>query len=133
MSIRFPKHSEYITDDLLEEFKEEKKRKRSLDSQEVTDIVYETDPVDKALTGRTSEIIEEQTGISKEVLFPLNKKILYVGDPWQRMGKELDKSHGSDLTLIDYEFGDAVSFVSDDEYFRNKLDREYLCLVSHAE
>jgi len=84
-------------------------------------LVYKTDPFGKALTGRTPERIEDETGIKKELIFPPDGKILYVGDPWQRMGKELDESHGSNLTIIDYEFGETASFETDDEKFRERI------------
>lgn len=86
--------------------------------QQLTDLVYETDPAGKALTGRTPERIQQETGIPKEQMFPENAKILYVGDPWQRMGKAIDNSN---LTIIDYEFGDVTSFVTDNEGFRSRI------------
>jgi len=125
MTINRLPNSEHLTDDVLEEiFEPEEKvtRQESLNkSQEVTDLVYETDPLDKALTGRTPERLEEETGIPTEIMFPKDAKILYVGDPWQRMGRELDESHGSNLTLIDYEYGEVASFVRDDENFREGI------------
>lgn len=89
---------------------------------ELTELVYETDPYGKALTGRTPERIEEETGIPQDEMFPQDADILYVGDPWQRMGKELDESHGSRLTLIDYEFGEVASFETNDESFRHRIE-----------
>lgn len=94
-------------------------------SQEVTDMVYETDSLGKALTGRTPERIQHETSIPTEVMFPKDAKILYVGDPWQRMGRELDESHGSNLTIIDYAYGEVASFVRDNEYFRECISRGY--------
>ena len=106
-----------------------KKKEDKGDSQlaEITELVYQTDPGNKALTGRTPERILEETGIPKEQMFPENAKILYVGDPWQRMGKSLDNP---DLTIIDYEFGDVASFITDNETFRYSitLKSEHLLL-----
>lgn len=76
------------------------------------------DKPDKALTGRTPEIIQEETGFKKEDIFPENKQILYVGDPWQRMGKEINDSR---LKIIDYEFGETASFVENEKYFRQDV------------
>ena len=59
----------------------------------VADTVFEVDPSSKSLTGRTPERLEQETGIPKEELFPEGKDIIYVGDPWQRMGVELDNEH----------------------------------------
>jgi hypothetical protein len=102
---------------------------------DIVSTVYEADE-SKALTGRTPERIEEETGVPKEEMFPNEKKILYVGDPWQRMGKEIDSSN---FTLIDYEFGEVARFESDDwqlrrelPYGKEKLDERaegLLCLV----
>lgn len=75
----------------------------------------------KALTGRTPESIEEETGIPTEYMFPEDAKILYIGDPWQRMGRELDESHGSKLTILDYEYGEVASFVDDEGEFMENM------------
>jgi hypothetical protein len=124
MALTLPR-SEFIDEEALYEIEEkqrEKVEKQGTMSDAVTDIVYETDPLSKALTGRTPENLEDETGIPADELFPPNAKILYVGDPWQRMGRELDESHGNNLTLIDYEFGEVASFVTDDENFRKEID-----------
>lgn len=75
----------------------------------------DADIVSKRLTGRTPERIAEETGIPRERIFPAEGAILYVGDPWQRMGREIDEKR---LTIIDYEFGETASFVTDNEDFR---------------
>ena len=85
---------------------------------EVADLVLEVDPYGKALTGRTPERLEEETGIPKEELFPEGKDIIYVGDPWQRMRVELDNKH---MFIIDYEFGESAEFMSDKEAFLNSM------------
>ncbi len=95
---------------------------------QITDLVYQTDPGAKSLTGRTPERIEQETGIPKERMFPENAKILYVGDPWQRMGKAIDNPN---LTIIDYEFGDIASFVTDNEGFRFSIGRRVEYLLSY--
>lgn len=137
MSINRLPNSEYLTDGVLEEIfdreSSETTRKQPDKSREVTDLVYETDPLGKALTGRTPERLERETGISTEIMFPKDAKILYVGDPWQRMGRELDESHGSNLTLIDYEYGEVASFVRDDENFRRSIDRKGKYLAEQLE
>jgi len=99
----------------------------NLKVNKLIELVYGTDPFSKALTGRTPERIEQETGIPKNQMFPENAKILYVGDPWQRMGKAIDKPN---LTIIDYEFGDVVSFVTDNEEFRHRIDMKTQYLLS---
>ena len=89
--------------------------RHSHEKAELKKQIFSYDQPFKALTGRTPERIEQETGISKQEMFPENKKILYVGDPWQRMGREIDSEN---LTIIDYEFGDAASFITDNEGFR---------------
>ncbi|MBD3366264.1 hypothetical protein GF360_02880 [candidate division WWE3 bacterium] len=137
MTINRLPNSEHLTDDVLEEIFEPKPPETAKDQpnkfQEVTDLVYETDPLGKALTGRTPERLEEETGIPTEIMFPKDAKILYVGDPWQRMGRELDESHGSNLTLIDYEYGEVASFVRDDESFRESIARKGNYLAEQLE
>lgn len=104
----------------LEKFVEKKQAKRRID-----DYIRQFDETEKALTGRTPEIIAKETGFGKEEIFPENEQILYVGDPWQRMGREINDSR---LKIIDYEFGETASFISNEEYFRNDicLQGEYL-------
>lgn len=131
-------NSEYLTPDVLDEIFEPEPVVTSKipfenKSQEITDLVYELDPLGKALTGRTPERIEEETGISKEIMFPKDAKIIYVGDPWQRMGRELDESHGSNLTIIDYEYGEVASFIRDNESFRNSIQSKGDYLLEHLE
>lgn len=125
-------NSEYLTDDVMEEIfsnrsnpQEKQKKSDNLANpqkiNEVAKLALEIDPLGKALTGRSPERIFIETSIPTEEMFPKDAKILYVGDPWQRMGRDLDKSHGKNLTIIDYEYGDVVAFISDDETFRNQL------------
>lgn len=85
----------------------------------ITEIVYDSDSSAKALTARTPEIIEQETGISREIMFPEEQNILYVGDPWQRMGQEIDTHH---MTIMDYEYGDTVLFVRDKVRFKWKME-----------
>lgn len=87
--------------------------------EEIKGLIYGVDRNSKALTGRTPEKIEEETGVDKDIMFPPGGKILYVGDPWQRMGREIDDKR---LVIIDYEFGDAASFVENEESFRNDIE-----------
>lgn len=114
-----------------------------LDSDEQTEhprlaeTVYQTDPQSKRLTGRTPEQIEEEIGISKEEIFPEDQQILYVGDPWQRMGLEIDNNN---LTIIDYEYGEPASFIDDNSEFHTELAskinetlREADYLLEHAD
>jgi SAM-dependent methyltransferase len=82
--------------------------------RQVVNTVLDTDPYAKALTGRTPERLEKETGIDKDELFPKEKDIIYVGDPWQRMGLELDNGH---MFIIDYQFGEAAEFINNQEYF----------------
>lgn len=86
--------------------------------KKIQDTIYNADVSFKALTGRTPEIIYDQTGLDVDTLFPETGNILYVGDPWQRMGKTLDRDN---LYIIDYEFGETASFVTDKECFFEKL------------
>lgn len=96
----------------------------------IADLIYETDPYQKALTGRTPQRIEKETGIPKENIFPEGKKILYVGDPWQRMGKEIDNPN---LTIIDYEYGDIASFITNNDEFRVSIERKANELLTNIE
>lgn len=98
--------------------------------ERIRDYVRHCDQEEKALTGRTPEIIEEETGFKKEDIFPEGKQILYVGDPWQRMGREINDSR---LKIIDYEFGETASFVEDEEKFRKDIIYEGENLFSHIE
>lgn len=100
-------------DETMETFHELAKR------EEIKDLIYEVDRNSKALTGRTPEKIEEETGIDKDIIFPAEGKILYVGDPWQRMGREIDDKR---LVIIDYEFGDAASFIENEADFRRAIE-----------
>ena len=109
---------------------EEKEAHQEQESSRLSDLVYRTDPDAKALTGRTLERVARETGISRERMFPENKKILYVGDPWQRMGKELDNAN---FTLIDYEFGDIASFIKDESEFRSNAAIKIERLLSRIE
>ena len=87
--------------------------------REMRALIYDLDARQKALTGRTPEKIEEETGISKQDIFPEGAHVLYVGDPWQRMGIERDTA---DTVIVDYEFGESAKFVSDDgKFFANLL------------
>lgn len=87
----------------------------------IKQYIEDYDRSGKALTGRTPERIEEEDGVKKEWAFPEGAKILYVGDPWQRMGKEIDNEN---MTIIDYEYGDVASFITNDEYFRHEADEK---------
>ena len=87
--------------------------------QALADKVLAIDPYYKSLTGRTVERLAAETGIPAEELFPPDARILYVGDPWQRMGVEIDDPN---LTLIDYEFGETASFIDNEEQFRETLE-----------
>ncbi len=84
----------------------------------IAETALVVDPMQKALTGRTPERISDETGIPREVMFPDTGRILYVGDPWQRMGKEIDDQR---LTLIDYEYGETASFVRDIDRFKHDI------------
>ena len=50
--------------------------------KQVADVALEVDPAHKALTGRTPERIEQETGIDRHQMFPDHGRILYIGDPW---------------------------------------------------
>jgi len=56
---------------LYEDIQEKRILVRDSQRARVVGTVYESDPMAKALTGRTPKIIEEETGISKEIMFPL--------------------------------------------------------------
>jgi hypothetical protein len=140
MSISIPGYFENLTpDDEAEIFPQEQEEttsEKGINSgnekllKEITNIIYDVDGESKALTGRTPERIFQETGVPTEVMFPKNAKILYVGDPWQRMGRELDATHGSNFTLIDYEFGDIASFVKEDGLFRDTIHQRAKNLLS---
>lgn len=106
----------YTWDDARKEVPEpvySEKYQNSGQFERISKKIEEYDRACKALTGRTPERIEEEDGIKKEWAFPDEAKILYVGDPWQRMGKEIDKGN---LTIIDYEYGEVASFITDEIY-----------------
>lgn len=104
--------------DTAEPFMTAEEREQTAHLAALVDKVYETDPYGKALTGRTPELIEQETGIPQGQMFPENARILYVGDPWQKMGRVLDRPN---LTIMDYEFGDSASFIHDEREFFNDL------------
>lgn len=87
----------------------------------VRELIWNKDYQECSLTGRTPEIIAEEDGLEPEQLFPKDKKILYVGDPWQRMGRTLDNEN---MFVIDYIFGEAKEFVDDKERFIKWLTGE---------
>lgn len=89
----------------------------------LTERVYNRDKPGKSLTGRTVETLVFETEIPAEELFPLDTRILYIGDPWQKMGLELDASHGDKLTLIDYEYGEVASFVTEPSEFFEGIEK----------
>jgi SAM-dependent methyltransferase len=109
---------------------EDKVTRHELEFPRLSDSVYQTDPGAKALTGRTPERIARETGISKDRMFPENGKILYVGDPWQRMGREFDNPN---FTIIDYEFGDIAAFIKDESEFRSNATIKTERLLSRIE
>src|SRR3989338_2651353 len=76
------------------------------------------DRAEKALTGRTPEDLYIDSGIEKERLFPEGKMILYVGDPYQGMGKFIDNKN---FVTIDYEFGEQTQFIYNEQSFRENL------------
>ena len=76
------------------------------------------DRAEKALTGRTPEDLYIDSGIEKERLFPEGKMILYVGDPYQVMGKFIDNKN---FVTIDYEFGEQTQFIYNEQSFRENL------------
>jgi len=84
----------------------------------VAETVMEVDPLGKALTGRTPERLEDETGIPKEELFPDGKDVVYIGDPWQRMGTERDNPH---TFIVDYEFGETAEFIDNPEAFLDRM------------
>lgn len=83
---------------------------RDTPSSKVVQKVYENVPWGLHLTGRTPERISEETGIAEDELFPEDAAILYIGDPWQKMGVIKDTSK---LTIIDYKYGEIASFDPD--------------------
>lgn len=117
-------NSELVSEDDMAEIFPQDYREKPPENEKLRSLAELTKDVDahgKALTGRTPERIEMDTGIPKEVIFPKDARILYVGDPWQRMGKELNKSHGENLTIIDYEYGEVAKFINNDEWFRESI------------
>lgn len=87
-------------------------------SSTICQKVDDYDAPAKSLTGRTPEDIKIDTGIEKERLFPEDKRILYVGDPYQVMGKIIDNPN---FTTIDYRFGEQVQFIYDEDHFRKNI------------
>lgn len=98
--------------------------------ERIRNYIRAYDKEEKALTGRTPEMIAEETGFKKEEIFPEGKQILYVGDPWQRMGREINDSR---LKIIDYEFGESASFINNEEEFRKDIFYEGQNLLSSIE
>lgn len=84
----------------------------------LAEVGYDVYPIGAHLTGRTPERIEREEGLPKEWLFPEGKRILYIGDPWQRMDLK-------GVTIVEMEFGEAQEFVSDEEWFRGYLKSNY--------
>lgn len=115
----FENHEELHDNGVREDAHEEVETFEEMSTKEgMKDLVYTVDRYSKALTGRTPEKIEEETGIDKDLIFPAEGKILYVGDPWQRMGREIDDKR---IVIIDYEFGDVASFIENEESFRSDI------------
>ncbi len=100
----------------------QEKQTKSIPTDNLRETIYHLDN-SKSFTGRSPEDIEAETKIPQEMMFPREADILYVGDPWQKMGKELDESHGSRLTIIDYEFGEVAKFVTDEQNFRHDISQ----------
>lgn len=85
----------------------------------IEEKIKQYDASRKSLTSRSLDQIKQETGVPQEEMFPRDKKILYVGDPWQRMGREINDPR---LTVIDYEYGETASFVSNEQEFRKYID-----------
>jgi len=96
---------------------------------QIVELINNFDGPEKALTGRTPERISEETGIEKDLIFPADKTILYVGDPWQRMGREINCEK---LTIIDYQFGEVASFITDNKGFLDEIEYEGEKLLSRV-
>ncbi|MFH1187316.1 MAG: hypothetical protein V1688_00465 [bacterium] len=89
------------------------------ESQTINYKIEKYDAPQKSLTSRSLDQIQQETGVPPEEMFPKDKKILYVGDPWQKMGREINDPK---LTIIDYEYGETASFVNDEKKFRKYID-----------
>jgi len=92
--------------------------RRGVQPETVREHIYEYDAREKKITGKTLEVIEEETGIPREIMFPPDEKILYIGDPWQRMGMEIDETR---MICIDYEFAEEALFNKDQDRFRKNM------------
>lgn len=92
--------------------------KPTVELSELSRKAVEIDFDQKALTGRTPEDLELDTGISAERFFPEGKKVLYVGDPYMVMGKIYDNPN---FVTIDYEFGDQNQFIYSEEELAETL------------
>lgn len=86
--------------------------------QELAERSYEAYPIGHHLTGRTPERIEEEAGLKQEWLFPEGKKVLYIGDPWQKMDIK-------GVTIAEMEFGEVQSFVNSEGWLRSRLKSSY--------
>ncbi len=84
----------------------------------IIDTIYQADAA-KALTGRTPKDLILETGLPENELFPEDKPVLYVGDPWQKMGTEKDNPN---MTIIDYEYGEPATFIKNIERFKNTIN-----------
>ncbi len=76
------------------------------------------DEHDKALTGRRMEHYQDESGVTKEELFPEEGHILNIGDPWQKLDRK-------GITTLEYETGDEASFITDEETFFHVLPSIY--------
>lgn len=85
----------------------------------IEEKIKQYDAPEKSLTGRKLYQIAQETGLPSKEMFPDNKTILYVGDPWQKMGREINDTR---LTIIDYEYGETASFITDEKKFRKYTD-----------
>ncbi|PIW75564.1 MAG: hypothetical protein CO002_01285 [Candidatus Portnoybacteria bacterium CG_4_8_14_3_um_filter_44_10] len=109
---------ENLTQILKKQSEKEEPPTQGQERERIRELILEYDGNEKRLTGRTPEEVAKVAGFEKEKLFPPGKRVLYVGDPWQKLGKEMNDPN---LTIIDYEFGESVSFLKDEKEFREDI------------
>jgi hypothetical protein len=85
---------------------EHERRRRS----NLVEVVQAVDGESKALTGRKKHMYAIEAGIQESELFPPERTVLNIGDPWQTLDEP-------GVTTMDYETGEEAQFAKDPERF----------------
>lgn len=84
---------------------------------------FEIDGSEKKLTGRKPEVYALESDVPLSELFPPNKSVLNIGDPWQVIDFE-------GVTTIEYESGEEAEFIHDSEDFLQKMPDSFQSLFN---